>query len=122
MVKDLVVMGSGGIDIVQLIEAINADKKTYNFLGFLEKDETKIGTDVLGYPILGNDNLLYTKFNKCAVVNNIMHTPALHKAITERLHNDYGLIKFTADTVKLFGVYVVPVHVIQLNLDKFQVF
>ena len=91
MVKDLVVMGSGGIDIVQLIEAINADKKTYNFLGFLEKDEAKFGTDVLGYPILGNDDLLYTKFNKCAVVNNIMHTPALHKKITERLHNDYKI-------------------------------
>ena len=91
MVKDLVVIGSGGIDIVQLIEAINADKKTYNFLGFLEQDESKIGSEVLGYPILGNDDLLYSKFNKCAVVNNVMHTPVLHQKITERLHNDYKI-------------------------------
>lgn len=91
MVKDLVVIGSGGIDIVQLIEAINAEKKTYNFLGFLEKNEEKIGKDVLGYPILGNDDLLKTDFSKCVVVNNVMHTPQLHQKITDRLHNDYKI-------------------------------
>lgn len=91
MIKDLVVIGSGGIDIVQLIEDINAEKKTYNFLGFLEKDETKIGKEVLGYPILGNDDLLKTEFSKCAVVNNVMHTPQLHEKISERLHNEYKI-------------------------------
>ncbi len=58
MVKDLVVVGSGGLDIVRLIEDINADKETYNFLGFLEEDESKIGTEILGHPVLGNDDLL----------------------------------------------------------------
>lgn len=91
MVKDLVVLGTGGVDIVQLIEAVNADKKTYNFIGFLEKDESKIGTEVLGYPVLGNDDLLKNELSKCAVVNNVMHTPVLHQRITERLHNDYKI-------------------------------
>ena len=39
MVKDLIVVGSGGVDIIKLIEDINSEKRIYNFLGFLEKDE-----------------------------------------------------------------------------------
>ena len=58
MLKDIVVVGSGGLDIVRLIEDINADKPTYNFIGFLEEDASKIGTEILGYPVLGNDDLL----------------------------------------------------------------
>lgn len=89
--KDLVVLGSGGIDIVQLIEDINANKPTYNFLGFLEKDENLIGKEILGYPILGNDDLLFSKFSKCAVVNNVMHTPQLHENVTKKLHEYYKI-------------------------------
>ena len=35
MVKDLIVVGSGGVDIIKLIEDINSEKRIYNFLGFL---------------------------------------------------------------------------------------
>src|SRR5574344_1996993 len=89
--KDLIVLGSGGIDIVQLIEDINSDKPKYNFLGFLEKDESKIGTNVLGYPILGSDNLLLSEYSKCAVVNNIMHMPQLHERVPQRLHDEFKI-------------------------------
>ena len=85
MVKDLVIVGSGGIDIVRLIENINADKPTFNLIGFLEKDQTKIGTEILGYPVLGDDDLLLTRFSRCAVVNNVMHTPRIHEKITKKL-------------------------------------
>lgn len=105
--KDLIVLGSGGIDIVQLIENINADKPTYNFLGFLEKDESKIGTEVLGYPVLGTDDMLLTDFSKCAVVNNIMHTPYIHEKVTQRLHEDYKIF----DTPSLIHPNVNTNHV-----------
>ena len=94
MVKDLVVVGSGGVNIVRLIEDINAEKKTYNFIGFLEKDESKHGNEVLGYPILGGDNLLLDKFSHCAVVNNVMHTTRVHEKVTNALIKDYHINHF----------------------------
>lgn len=92
--KDLIILGTGGIDIVRLIEDINADKPTFNLLGFLEKDQTKIGTEILGYPVLGDDELLLTEFSRCAVVNNVMHTPRIHEKVTHRLIHDYHIRDF----------------------------
>lgn len=94
MVKDLVVVGSGGLDIVRLIEDINADKETYNFLGFLEEDESKIGTEILGYPVLGNDDLLLDKLSHCEVVNNVMHTPRIHERVSNKLKEKYHIVDF----------------------------
>ena len=36
MIRDLVVIGVGFPDIVQIIDDINNDKKQFNFLGFLD--------------------------------------------------------------------------------------
>ena len=94
MVKDLVVVGSGGLDIVRLIEDINAEEKTYNFLGFLERDEEKIGKEVMGYPILGNDDLLLNKFSKCAVVNNVIATTGYHEKVHHNLMEKYKISDF----------------------------
>ncbi len=94
MVKDLVVIGSGGLDIVRLIEDINAEKRTYNFLGFLERDEEKIGKEVMGYPILGNDDLLLDKFSKCAVVNNVIATTGYHEKVCQNLTEKYKISDF----------------------------
>lgn len=94
MIKDLVVIGSGGVDIVRLIEDINADKLTYNFLGFLEKDESKIGTEVLGYPVIGNDDLLSNKLNHCSVINNVIATTQIHDSVTRTLREKYHINDF----------------------------
>lgn len=82
---DLVVLGSGNADIVRLIEDINSEKKQYNFLGFLEEDPTLIGNNILGYEIIGNDDLLKTKFSQCAVVNNVMFNTIIHKKVFEKI-------------------------------------
>lgn len=94
MVKDLVVVGSGGLGVVNLIEDINALKRTFNFIGFLEKDPSKHGTEILGIPVLGGDDLLLTEFKHCAVVNNVMATPRLHETITKALVEKYGMTDF----------------------------
>lgn len=94
MVKDLVVVGSGGLDIVRLIEDINSDGKTFNFLGFLERDKEKIGKEVMGYPVLGNDDLLLDKFFKCAVVNNVMATTGYHEKVQQNLTEKYKISDF----------------------------
>lgn len=94
MIKDLIVVGIGGIDIVRLIEHINSVKPTFNLIGFLEKDESKIGTEIYGYPVLGGDELLLTEFSKCAVVNNVMHTTRTHEVITKKLMSEYHIQDF----------------------------
>lgn len=94
MIEDLISIGTGGVDFVRLIEDINSEKKVFNFLGFLEKDESKIGKELLGYPILGTDELLLTQFSNCSVVNNVMNTPRLHSEVTKKLITHYHVIKF----------------------------
>ena len=92
--KDLIVVGTGGLDIVNLIEDINSDKPTFNFLGFLEKDPSKHGKLILGKPVLGSDDLLLTEFRHCSVINNVMANPRLHEIITQTLINKYGVSDF----------------------------
>ena len=107
--KDLIVVGTGGIDIVRLIEGINMDKPVFNLIGFLEKDQSKIGSEILGYPVLGGDELLLTEFSKCAVVNNVMHTPRIHEMITKRIISEYHITDFPniiSPEVNLKGVEV----------------
>jgi|APSaa5957512535_1039671.scaffolds.fasta_scaffold18908_1 UDP-3-O-[3-hydroxymyristoyl] glucosamine N-acyltransferase len=88
---DLVVLGSGNVDIVRLIEDINQDEKRFNFIGFLEKDEKLINKEVLGYPILGTDDLLLDKLSGCAVVNNIIGTTRLHEIVSNNINNKYKI-------------------------------
>ncbi len=94
MIKDLIVVGTGGLGVVDLIEDINADKPTFNLIGFLEKDPSKHGTEVLGIPVLGSDDLLLTEFKRCSVVNNVMANPRLHESITKMLIDKYGVTDF----------------------------
>lgn len=94
MIEDLVSVGTGGIDFIRLIEDINSEKKVFNFLGFLEKDESKIGTELLGYPVLGHDDLLLKELSHCSVINNVMNTPQLHALVTDNLINNYHMTKF----------------------------
>lgn len=94
MIEDLVSVGTGGIDFIRLIEDINSDKKMFNFLGFLEKDDSKIGTELLGYPVLGPDDLLLKELSHCSVINNVMNTPQLHAQVTNSLINNYHMTKF----------------------------
>ena len=49
MIIDLVVLGTGNADIIRLIEDINDDKKQYNFLGFIDKNDSLVGSNIFGY-------------------------------------------------------------------------
>ena len=92
-VEDLIVIGAGNPDIVRLIEDINEEEKTYNFIGFLDIDASLHKTEIFGYPVLGDDDLLY-KYNECAVVNNVFKTTYLHEIVAEKLINKYGIKNF----------------------------
>lgn len=92
--KDIIILGTGNLDIIRLIEAINENKPTFNLLGFLEKNESKIGEKILGYPICGNDDLLKTEYKDCGVIINIFQTPQLHNKIYNNIKAEYGIKDF----------------------------
>jgi len=80
MVKDLIIIGAGNPDIVRLIEDINADKLSFNLLGFTEIDERMIGNKFWGYPILGNDAILNTeRFKNAMIINNTYASQKVRK-------------------------------------------
>lgn len=92
--KDIVIIGSTSLNIIKLIEAINADKKTFNIVGFLERDESKIGKELLGYGILGSDDLLLNECKNCGVVVNVFQTPQIHTKAYQNIMNKYGITDF----------------------------
>jgi sugar O-acyltransferase (sialic acid O-acetyltransferase NeuD family) len=54
-VRDLVIFGTGGFarEVHQLVEDINADRSTWNVLGFLDDDPSRVGETIHGLPVLG---------------------------------------------------------------------
>lgn len=92
--KDIVILGAGGVSIIRLIEEINEDKPQFNVVGFLEKDASLIGKTINGIPIIGSDDLLFTECRKCGVVNNVIATTVLHKKISNRLKEEYRITDF----------------------------
>ena len=55
--KDLIIIGAGDLakDVIWLVERINEKEKTFNLLGLTEVNMTG---DFMGYPILGNDEII----------------------------------------------------------------
>ena len=69
--KDLIILGTGihGAEMVEIVERVNADKKTWNLLGFLSLDKAQKGESFNQTPVLGSfDQLL--NFPNCYFVPN----------------------------------------------------
>ena len=78
--KDLIVMSAGDLskDVTWLIERINSVNPTYNLLGFTEISEEK---QFMGYPILGNDDVI-NNYQDVYVVCAIANTQLKEKVIS----------------------------------------
>ena len=63
--KKIAVIGGGFPDVIRVIEAINKDNKSIDFLGFLDDKEDLQGTNYLGYPVIGKLDWLKEKKDKC---------------------------------------------------------
>ncbi len=52
---DVIIVGCGGQgrELAQLIEDINAEKKQFNLLGFVDDDKNFRNSEINGYPVLG---------------------------------------------------------------------
>lgn len=58
--KDIAVIGSGGFSkqVIEIIEQINVRKKEYNLIGIIDDNNDLIGSEVLGYEVIGDTNYL----------------------------------------------------------------
>lgn len=59
--KELVVIGSGGFSkqVIELIEQLNLKNEEYKIIGIIDDNKSLIGTEVLGYEVIGDTNYIY---------------------------------------------------------------
>ncbi len=58
--KDIVVIGSGGFSkqVIEIIEQLNLINQEYKLLGIIDDDKSLVGTEVLGYEVIGDTNYI----------------------------------------------------------------
>ncbi len=87
--KDFVIYGAGGWarEVFGILSALNSDKESYRFHGFLDSKPELVGTSLFGYPILGNSCWLEGRKN-FAIIVGIGNTLA-RKRMVELLKENY---------------------------------
>ncbi|RNF39629.1 acetyltransferase [Planococcus salinus] len=82
--KDIAIIGAGGFgrEVAWLIERLNNVKEEWNFVGFVDDDETLQGKEVSGYQVIGNIEWLR---NQEINVVNAIGDPIIKKKVIERL-------------------------------------
>jgi sugar O-acyltransferase (sialic acid O-acetyltransferase NeuD family) len=84
--KSVVVVGATAPDIVKLIAAINrAGSDNLVLEGFLDDDPSKLGTEFMGYPVLGTTAALRDKFRDFWVANNVARDMPTRQKLVRRL-------------------------------------
>lgn len=83
--KDLVIYGTGGVgrQVQQIVADINAERRTWNLLGFLDDDKSLHGKDIGDVTVLGDLNWLTERPN-CYVVAAV-GSPKVRRAVVEKM-------------------------------------
>jgi len=70
MTEKLVVIGTGGLgrEVMFLITEVNKEKVIFDVLGFIDGDDSKVGTIVDGFQVLGTDDWLLQCNEEMSVV------------------------------------------------------
>jgi len=89
--KNLVIYGVSNPVIIKLIDAINQEKKIYDILGFVKSPDNEPATEVMGYPVLGEEECIPGLMEKEEVYFfcNINYSPAQMKEADMKLEK-YG--------------------------------
>lgn len=61
---DLILIGANNPETKRVVDDINKSKPTINIRGFLDNDEEKIGSNFIGYPVLGGTKSIDQDFLK----------------------------------------------------------
>jgi len=85
MAEDIVIIGAGGHakEIAYLIEEINRDKKIWNLLGYIERDNSNKGSYNGKFQVIGDENFLISS----KVINAVIAVgaPNIVQSIHERI-------------------------------------
>jgi len=85
MKKKLIIIGCGGFgrEVAWLVERINEKEHQWDFLGFVDDDQSLEGTIIDGYPILGDMDWLLEQTEELYVTCSIAK-PAIRSKLIER--------------------------------------
>lgn len=90
MTKDIVLIGAGGHarEIAYLIDDMNSDKKDWNILGFIDRDDSNVGKMNGKYPIIGDEQFFMQAHGvlNCAIA---IGNPVTVKHIFQRLSTNF---------------------------------
>jgi sugar O-acyltransferase (sialic acid O-acetyltransferase NeuD family) len=88
--RDLVIFGTGGFarEVLQIVEDINRDSKTWNLVGFLDEDKGRWGTRCHALPVLGGSEWL-GKHPDTVVTIAIGSSAIRRRIVLELLHMEH---------------------------------
>ena len=97
MMQRIVILGSTAPEIVKLIAArLARHRDELEIVGFLDDDSSRHGTVFMGYPILGDCELVrQERLRNALVINNVAKTTAIRSRIWKKLE-DMGAQFYTA--------------------------
>lgn len=86
--KDIVIIGSGGFgkEVAWLIEEINAYKKEWNIIGFINNEPNSTNDTINGYKVLGDISWLETNNSTSAII--AIGDSKTRSKISEQLSNN----------------------------------
>ena len=80
----LLIYGASYPDIAYLLEDVNTASPTWDIVGVV--DDTSEESEFMGYPIVGDHEVLSNKaYRSCAVLNNVFSRPAARAQVAERI-------------------------------------
>lgn len=85
MKKDLIIIGAGSVG-GHVATNLQDYSSEYNLLGFLDDDVSKVGTDFVGFPVLGNIDSITSYSSSISIVIGIAF-PAEKYSIIEKLRS-----------------------------------
>ncbi|MEE1896853.1 acetyltransferase [Flavobacterium rakeshii] len=88
MKKKIAIIGAGGFgrELKGLIDDVNKEKDTYDFIGFF--DDTKVENSFYGFPVLGGvDEINHIEEPICLVLG--IGDPEVKKKIIEKINNSF---------------------------------
>jgi len=115
-VRDLLILGTGvhASEMVEIVDRINREKRTWNLLGFLSSDEKNVGRESNGFSVLGSKETIGDYPDACFVPDNDF--PRDFKLPKERLVSIIDPTTFVSRTATIGrGCVIYPHCYVGLN-------
>lgn len=107
LVKDIVIIGASGFakEILFLLDRVNKQHKEWNIMGFVDNDLEK-GTQILGFPVVGDDTWLAEQTMPLAAVCAVGNPPLKKKIIRKFMDKSNIYFPTVMDPSVIMSSYV----------------